>query len=413
MGQSPPGNTYNRLGRGTPLLNGPTEFGPHHPIPAIWTTASTKVCKTGDLLFCVRGSTTGRMNWADRPYCLGRGVAAIRAKSGKSDTRLIYYNLANNLPRLLSFCAGSVFPNLSRQDMNGFEVQWPDKDSRPAIAHILGTLDDKIELARRMNETLEAMARAIFKSWFMDFDPVRAKAEGRKPDGIDADTAALFPDSFEDSPIGKIPKRWKLAGIGEVVKVVGGSTPSTGESSFWDGNFNFATPKDLASLSAPFLLNTERRITEEGLQKISSGLLPKGTVLLSSRAPIGYLAIAEIPVAVNQGFIGIICDKELPNFYILNWAQQNMDNIISNANGTTFLEISKKNFRPIKVLVPTHDILYVFIRLVKPVYEKIIKNLIESRTLAAIRNALLPRLLSGEVRIRDAEKMAAGAGVNP
>src|SRR5205807_6511304 len=218
-----------------------------------------------------------------------------------------------------------------------------------AIAHILGTLDDKIDLNRRMNETLETMARAIFKSWFVDFDPVRAKAEGRKPSGMDAATAALFPDSFQDSPLGKIPKGWGAAAIGEVVQAVGGSTPSTSEPVFWDGTSNFATPKDMSTLISPVLLDTDRRITERGLERISSGLLPKGTVLLSSRAPIGYLAIAEVPVAVNQGIIAMVGDGRLSPLYLLWWTRTNIDTIVSRANGTTFLEISKRAFRPIEI----------------------------------------------------------------
>ena len=116
MGQSPKGHTYNRHGEGVPLLNGPTEFGPSHPTPALWTTAPSKICHKGDLLFCVRGSTTGRMNWADRKYCIGRGVGAFRAITNPTDTRFIYYTLLYELPRLLVLSAGSVFPNLSRKD---------------------------------------------------------------------------------------------------------------------------------------------------------------------------------------------------------------------------------------------------------------------------------------------------------
>src|SRR5258708_28932507 len=113
MGQSPEGNTYNHTGSGIPLLNGPTDFGLLSPEPTVWTTAPTKFCEPDDLLFCVRGSTTGRMNWANQRYCLGRGVASIRARSGDTDTRFIYYSLVSELDRLLSLCAGSVFPNLS------------------------------------------------------------------------------------------------------------------------------------------------------------------------------------------------------------------------------------------------------------------------------------------------------------
>ncbi len=152
------------------------------------------------------------------------------------------------------------------------------------------------------------------------------------------------------------------------------------------------------------LIETERRITDLGLQRISSGLLPIGTVLLSSRAPIGYLAIAEVPVAVNQGFIAMICDGDLPNLYVLHWARENLPTIIGNANGTTFLEISKRNFRPIRALVPPRPVLDHFIKMVGPLHQRIAANIRESRTLAALRDVLLPKLLSGEIRVKDIEE---------
>lgn len=240
----------------------------------------------------------------------------------------------------------------------------------------------------------------------MDFDPVRAKADGRTPAGMDAATAALFPDHFVDSELGKIPSGWKPQTIGEVVRCVGGATPSTKVPSYWDGEIPFATPKDLAGLSDPVLLTTERCITALGLEQIGSGLLPKGSVLLSSRAPIGYLAIAEVPVAVNQGFVAMLCDGPLPNHYVLHWTRENMDAIVARANGTTFLEISKANFRPIDVLVPPPMVLEKFVDIVAPLHARIVANLKESRTLAALRDTLLPKLISGELRVPDAEKRA-------
>jgi type I restriction enzyme S subunit len=320
------------------------------------------------------------------------------------DMRWAYYQLLTH--DINAMDSGSAIPSTSRDEFYTLPVRVPPLSEQRAIARILGALDDKIELNQRMNETVEAIARAVFKSWFVDFDPVRAKAEGRQPTGMEAETAALFPNDFEDSPLAKIPKGWRVEHIGDVVRCVGGSTPSTKESGFWDGSINFATPKDLASLSAPVLLETERTITERGLHQISSGLLPSGTVLLSSRAPIGYLAIAEVAVAVNQGFIAMVCDRKLPNHYVLQWARQNMHTIFANANGTTFLEISKKNFRPINVIVPSVELLDRFSAMAAPLHRRIVANLQESVILATIRDALLPKLISGQLRVRDARRLA-------
>ena len=152
------------------------------------------------------------------------------------------------------------------------------------------------------------------------------------------------------------------------------------------------------------MLDTDRKITDAGLAKISSGLLPVGTVLLSSRAPIGYLAIAEVPTAINQGFIAMKCNGALPNVFVLFWCRENMDVILGNANGSTFQEISKSNFRPIPVIVSPEFILDAFRELTEPLYRHIVENERESRTLAQLRDTLLPKLISGELRIKDAEK---------
>jgi type I restriction enzyme S subunit len=201
----------------------------------------------------------------------------------------------------------------------------------------VGALDDKIELNRRMNATLETMARALFQSWFVDFDPVGAKLDGREPVGLDPDTAALFPDSFQESEAGHIPKGWSIEPVGQVVECVGGGTPSTSEPKYWGGGrHHWTTAKDFSSLQAPILLDTSRKLTDAGISRISSGLLPAGTLLLSSCAPVGYLAIASMPVAINQGFIALKCNHRATNFFMLNWCYTNMAEIQSRATGTTF-----------------------------------------------------------------------------
>jgi len=305
-------------------------------------------------------------------------------------------------------------------------IRIPPLPEQRAIAHILGTLDDKIELNRRMSETLEQMARALFKSWFVDFDPVRAKAAVRRehPDWSNAqvsrvacpnlkpEIAELFPDEFENSELGEIPKGWEVKPIGELADIVGGSTPKTDRTEYWEGgSYHWVTPKDLSVISVPVLLDTERKITEAGLAQISSGLLPKGTVLLSSRAPIGYLAIAEVPVAVNQGFIAMKPRSGISNIFLLRWAHASHEEIVSHANGSTFLEISKSSFRPIRTVVPAMPLMDVFDRMSRPLYCKVVENERESRTLAALRDALLPKLISGKLRVKDAERFLKERGL--
>ena len=369
---------------------------------------------TGDTLMaritpCLENGKIAQFH-VELEHAVGHGSTefiVIRGRDGVTDNDFVYYLTRWDGVRgyaISQMTGSSGRQRVPTEALASLEVMIPLLPEQRGIAHILGTLDDKIELNRRMNETLEAMARALFKSWFVDFDPVRAKAEGCDP-GLPKPIADLFPDRLVASELGGIPQGWVVKAIGELAAVVGGSTPSTKDPRYWnDGAHHWATPKDLSGLSVPVLLDTERCITDAGLSQISSGLLPKGTVLLSSRAPIGYLAVAEVPVAINQGFIAMKPKNDVSNIFLLLWASIAHEDIISRANGSTFLEISKANFRPITLVAPTTAVMKAFDAQVRPLYHRIVECAHESRTLAALRNALLPKLISGEIRIKNVEK---------
>jgi len=304
------------------------------------------------------------------------------------------------------FREGSVAERLNLPTIRGLPVALPPLSEQRAIASILGSLDDKIELNRKTCETIEEMARAIFKSWFVDFDPVRAKMAGEKLEaicarlGLTREMLELFPDRLVDSELGEIPEGWEVETIESIATAVGGSTPSTKESSYWDdGIYFWATPKDLSGLHTTVLFGTERRITEEGLSQISSGLLPVGTVLLSSRAPIGYRAITEVPVAINQGFIAISPNPGISNLFILIWLESAHETIVSKANGSTFLEINKANFREIELVIPNGAIMKVFDQLARSLYQELVRMENEIGTLVSLRDSLLPKLISGEIEV--------------
>ena len=362
--------------------------------------------RDGDVLLNITGDSVARACQVDTrilPARVNQHVAIVRPDPRKLDPGFLRYYLVcpDTQARLLSWAgSGGTRHALTKAMIETFDVQAPeDVSEQRAIAQVLGTLDDKIELNRRMNETLEALSRTLFRSWFVDFGPVRAKMEGRDT-GLPQDIADLFPDRMMDSEMGEIPEGWEVSQIGDEVDAVGGSTPSTKEPSYWhQGDHYWATPKDLSKLLSPVLLDTTRKITDAGLRKISSRTLPVGTVLLSSRAPIGYLAIAEIPTAVNQGFIAMKCQRRLPNLYVLYWCEQNLGYIRDIAGGSTFAEISKKTFRTVSMVVPTEAILAMYQRLSRPIYDLLVTKVKEAATLAALRDALLPKLISGEIRV--------------
>ncbi len=325
----------------------------------------------GELLLSLVGNL-GQCAVAPRSmvgWNVARAVAVIRL-ANKADAEFVRLCLMSQPLQYLmnAWATTTVQATLNLKEIKQLPIPWPSKGERNGWVSTITALDNKIELNRRMNRTLESMVRAVFRELMKE-------------------------------------ESGKETTIGETVTIVGGSTPSTANTAFWEaGDINWTTPKDLAGLQSPFLLHTNSRITELGLQEISSGLLPIGTVLLSSRAPIGYLAITQIPTAINQGFIAIKCTNEAPNYFILNWLKDNMEEIIGRANGTTFLEISKSNFRPMKIIVPLPEKMKAFVETVEPLYQKIVANLKESRTLASLRDTLLPKLMRGEVRVKDVEK---------
>ena len=253
--------------------------------------------------------------------CLGQRMVMLRPDPQKCDSRFLLYSIQSDAVQheiKVNEGTGSTVSNLRIPLLEGLPILHPPLAEQKAIAAVLGALDDKIELNRRMNATLEAMARALFQSWFVDFDPVRAKLDGREPVGLDPATAALFPESFDGPAVGQIPNGWSIKPVGEVVDCVGGGTTSTAEPIYWEGGtHHWTTPKDFSSLQAPILLDTERKLTDDGIAKISSGLLPAGTLLLSSCAPVGYLAITAMPVAINQGFIALKCNAFASNFFLI------------------------------------------------------------------------------------------------
>jgi len=399
--------------------------------------SSTRLALKGDIVIASagQGHTRGQTSYLNFDTYINQSVIAIRAKADEVDSLWLFYNLTLRYNEMRQFSdSHSIRGSLTTAIIKTLDVNFPQLEVQKKIASSIYCLDNKIALNRQINQTLESMAQTIFKSWFVDFDPVKAKIAaieaGEEAEGVTCaamraisgktddelgqmqagqpenyarlkTTARLFPSAMQDSELGEVPEGWEVKQIGDVVKVVGGGTPSTKNSAFWDGGSHcWTTPKDLSGISSHVLLDTVRKITDAGLAKISCGLLPAGTFLLSSRAPVGYTAIAKVPLAVNQGYIAIPPGGQLSSIFLLHWTRVNLEIIKGRACGTTFQEISKKNFRPIKIAVATTEILNHFDRAVGRLFERIVANEQESRSLTAIRDALLPKLMSGKIRVK-------------
>ena len=388
----------------TDIVSGPPEWNSVPNVPVENDVAEKYRLFDGDIVLARTGASTGVSSYIKSPpkSVFASYLVRLRIKSDFDARFISYYLKSRNFLDYIHGVLGdkSAQPNASASTMVAAPLRCPrDKAEQRRIAHILGALDDKIELNRRMNETLEEMARAVFKDWFVDFGSVRAKMAGRDaylPDEV----WRLFPDRLVESELGEVPEGWEVRNLEDFVDVSGGTTPSTKVADYWEGGtHNWATPKDLSTLLSPVLLETERKITDSGLGKIGSGLHPPGTVLLSSRAPVGYLAVSEVPVAVNQGFIAMQPRSEVSNLFMLFWCETFHEVIINNANGSTFLEITKTNFRRIPAVMPPTTLMRAFDERIRPIYQSMVVNVRKSRTLAQQRDALLPGLVSGALRI--------------
>jgi type I restriction enzyme S subunit len=280
-------------------------------------------------------------------------------------------------------------------------ISLPSKDLQRSIAEALNTLDAKIELIYHNNKTLEALARAIFESWFVDFDPVRAKAEGIQPVGMDTDTAALFPGEFEESNLGEIPKGWEIGSILSFSNLLSGGTPSTKIEEYWNGNIKWVSAKDVSAAKGTFVLDTERKVTKLGVENSSTKILPRLTTIVTARGTVGSYCILAEPMAMNQTNYGLKSKKVDSDYFVFFSLANLVAQLKQNAYGTIFDTVTTRIFENSQVIVPPLGLIREFNSQVQPMMEMILQNLQQSHTLAALRDALLPRLMSGEVRVED------------
>jgi type I restriction enzyme S subunit len=293
---------------------------------------------------------------------------------------------------------GTSNPTLSRDTFGAQLFPLPPLSQQKAIASVLGALDDKIELNRRMNATLEAMARSLFQSWFVDFDPVRAKMDGRKPFGMDEATAALFPEHLEDSSLGHIPKGWEVKTVGDIGDVICGKTPPTSVSDHYGDDIPFITIPDMHG--NVFCAATARKLSHAGAISQANKTLPPGSLCVSCIATPGLVVITSENSQTNQQ-INSVVPRQKEETYFWYWVMTGLGAEIasSGSGGSVLVNLSKGRFETLQVAKPPHALVRAYHHAVRPLFEAILANTHESRTLATLRDTLLPKLLSGEISI--------------
>ncbi len=347
------------------------------------------------------GSAAIIPEWLKEANC--SDLVIVRPGNDLDARFLVYYLNSLASHHINSHLVGAVQQHFNVGSARTLRLKLPPLPEQKAIASILSSLDDKIELNQQMNQTLEAMARAIFKSWFVDFDPVRAKMAGKQPMGMDAATANLFPDSFEESALGLIPKGWRVGVFSDLVNILSGGTPKTSNSEYWNGNIKWFSVKDAPNPSDVFVVETEKRITQLGVEKSATQILQEGVTIITARGTVGKLALIGSEMAMNQSCFGIQGKNKNTDYFTYFNLYSVIYELQCKSHGSVFDTINRQTFQVIQSIIPQTIVMQEFDDKIDPIMKKIKHNLYESRTLANIRDTLLPKLMSGEIRVKEAE----------
>lgn len=291
-----------------------------------------------------------------------------------------YLNSPDGRNQLKNTRAGSSQPYISLGALRNLLIPEPPREVMESIVSILSSLDRKIELNDKINADLEEMAQAIFKNWFVGFEPFK--------DG-----------KFVDSELGMIPEGWKVGRLDEIADVIGGSTPSKAKPEYYtQKGIAWLTPKDLSNHPAVYSSRGEIDITKEGYNSTSTKLMPKGTVLFTSRAPIGYISIAQNDICTNQGFKSLV-PRKAGTCFLYCFLKYVTPVIENKSTGSTFKEASGSLMKSLQVIMPEQKVFEEFETIVSPLFARIESLEKENSRLSLLRDTLLPRLMSGELEV--------------
>ena len=361
--------------------------------------------KPGDILFVCKGSP-GRTNWVPDPvdFCIAQDMVAVRADTRKVYPKYLFAALRSEVVRsqIDNMHVGTMIPHFKKGDFDKLLIPMLDEQAQVAVGDFYFTLSERITLLRETNATLEAIAKALFKSWFVDFDPVRAKMEGRAPEGMDEATAALFPDALEETELGPMPRGWRVGCVDDLCSVItNGGTPSRSKAQFWTGGTIpwFKT----GEFSDGFLLQPNEFITKEALEGSSVKVLPKDAVLMAIYAAptVGRLGVLTEPATFNQACTGMVAKVDVGPWFLYWTLFFGREWFNSRANGAAQQNISKAIVSAYRVVIPHDVILLAFNDVASSIHNRVRENAEQAQTLATLRDTLLPRLISGQLSISD------------
>lgn len=341
--------------------------------------SSAKWIAPNTVTVAMYGATAGKSCIVKVPMTTNQACCNLTINDEVADYEFVYYSLKNDYTTLASLANGGAQQNLNAQIIKDYVLQMPSLKDQRRIASILSSLDRKIELNNKINADLEEMAQAIFKNWFVDFEPFK--------DG-----------KFVDSELGMIPEGWKVGCLGDMGAVVCGKTPSKSNSNYYGGDIPFIKIPDMHG--NVFVENSEDRLTEEGSLSQIKKLIPPYSLMVSCIATVGLVSINTKPSHTNQQINTVIPHNKSALFYLYQHIKNN-EEFLKNMGrgGTTTLNVNTKSFSNIRLLIPSEIALEQFHGIVEGLFKKIEQNLHESRTLSLLRDTLLPRLMSGELEV--------------
>jgi type I restriction enzyme S subunit len=353
----------------------------------------------GDIVFSRVGSVDRRalVSKEQNGWMFSGRLLRVRPDPLLADPRYLSYFFG--LPKFKTFirsiAVGATMPSLNTSLLSGIPVVLPEISEQRAIGNVLSSLDEKIKINNETSKTFEDIIQAIFKSWFIDFDPVKAKMNGEKPVGMDEELSGLFPDSFLDSEFGLVPNGWEVRTIGSLCEVLLGGTPSRARPDYWSGNIPWINSGKVKEFR---ILKPTEYITEAGLKNSTTKLLPSGTTVIGITGYIWFTRL-EIASCGNQSIIGIPGSTKASDEFIFLNVKNNIHQLISLQTGTAQQHINTEDVKNYKVIYPGQELVDIFTSIVKDMFSQIGNLLKQNVELDAIRDALLPRLISGELQI--------------
>ncbi|MGD2899078.1 restriction endonuclease subunit S, partial [Escherichia coli] len=331
-----------------------------------------------------------------------------------------YLFLQSNLRYLDS---GSAQSQITINDLANVEISAPSLNVQDLIVKSLKAFDDKITTLSSMNQTLEQMSQTLFKSWFVDFDPVidnaldagnpipealqtRAKLRQKVRNSADfkplpAEIRSLFPSEFEETELGWVPKGWLITSFNDLIELIGGGTPKTTVEEYWNGDIPWFSVVDAPNESAVYVLSTEKSITAEGLKNSSAKLLRKGTTIISARGTVGKCAMVAVPMAMNQSCYGVSGKNKISDEYVYFQLKNVVQTLQQMGHGSVFNTITRDTFKNIKVPFCNEELTNTYSTYVKKYFSKILNNNYQNIALTKLRDTLLPKLISGELSLED------------